>query len=268
MKTPIAFLFAAATSFGAAQAHEFWIEPHAYVLNPGDPVVADIKVGEEFKGSAYAFIPKNIREFGVIIDGTAIQANSRMGDRPALNMAVPGEGLGVILHMTANSILKYTEAKKFEAFVAHKDFPWALEAHKERGLPETGFSEVYSRYAKSLVAIGDGAGQDRAFGMVTEIVALANPYTDDLSNGLPVQVLFQGEPRADVQLEIYEAEGDAAVTVSTLRTDAEGRAVVPVQPGREYMLDSVVMLPVEAENDLGVVWETLWANLTFEVPEG
>ncbi len=265
MKSHLSLIFAASLVAATADAHEFWIEPHDYSIAPGDPIVADIKVGQEFEGSTYAFIPKNFRQFGVILGDQAVAAKARMGDRPALNMAVPGEGLAVVVHVTSNSILSYSEWEKFVNFAEHKDFDWLLQAHADRGLPETGFAEVYSRYAKSLVAVGGGAGADRALGLITEIVALANPYTDDISGGMPVQVLFQGNPRDDVQLEIFEKQGET-VEVTTIRTDADGRAVVPVRPGYEYMLDAVVMLPVEEENDRGIVWESLWANLTFEVP--
>ena len=63
--------------------------------------------------------------------------------------------------------------------------------------------ETYRRYAKSLVAVGDGKGSDRDVGLDTEIIALANPYTDDVSGGLPVLVTLYGEPRKDAQVETY-----------------------------------------------------------------
>lgn len=116
------------------------------------------------------------------------------------------------------------------------------------------------------MAVGDGGGQDHAFGLLTEIVALANPYTDDLSGGMPVQVLYDGAPRPDAQVEVFAKQGEA-VTISTVRTDAEGRALVPVSPGTRYMLDSVVLREVPAGAFDGAVWESLWANLTFAVPE-
>ena len=58
------------------------------------------------------------------------------------------------------------------------------------------------------------------------------------------------------------------MTVFTLKTDAEGRATVPVKPGYRYMLDSVVLREPAPDLAAGrdVVWESLWANLTFAVP--
>jgi hypothetical protein len=85
---------------------------------------------------------------------------------------------------------------------------------------------------------------------------------------MPVRVLYRGAPRADEQVEIFEKAADNSVTVSTVRTDAGGVAVIPVKPGFTYMLDSVVLREPEAAlaAELDVVWESLWANLTFAVP--
>lgn len=252
-----------------AQGHEFWIDPTIYFIDPGGAVVANLRVGTDFEGSASSYFPQRFRQFVLAQGEDVAPVDGRIGDRPALNQLPISEGLNVALYVTTDSVLTYKEWAKFVAFAMHKDAPWALRQHRERGLPETDFVEAYSRYAKSLIAVGDGAGQDRNYGLLTEIVALANPYTDDLDKGLPVQVLYQGEPRRVEQLEVYEKAPDGQVTVTRLRTDSEGIATVPVKAGHTYMLDSVVFREPEGTlaQDRGAVWETLWANLTFAVPE-
>jgi len=250
-----------------ALAHEFWISPQTYTVQPGDQLVADIRVGQTFKGGAYSYIPGNIVRFDLVMGDDVIPVEGRIGDRPALGMTAPAEGLVTVVHQTTDSFLTYKEAEKFVQFVEHKDFDGVLEEHKARGLPEVGFRERYSRFGKSLIAVGDGAGADRAVGMETEIVALANPYTDDLSGGMPVRVLYQGQPRVDVQVEVYARDGALPVEVTTYRTDARGEAVIPVEPGIEYLFDAVVMRPLEPQAEDDPVWESLWASLTFMVPE-
>ena len=230
--------------------------------------MADIRVGQNYEGNAYAYFPANFRIFEIAQGDTRVPVEGRLGDRPALSQAAPADGLAVLVHVTKDYTLTYSEGDKFREFVTHKDATWVLEAHAARGLPDTGFGEAYSRYAKSLVAVGDGAGADREYGLLTEITALANPYTDDLTGGMPVRVTYEGAPRADVQVEVFEKAADGTVTVSTVRADAEGVAVVPVTPGHRYMLDAVVLREPDAalSEEKGVVWESLWANLTFAVP--
>lgn len=257
-----------ALSPAALQAHEFWIDPTDFLVAPGDPIIADLRVGENFNGAAQVYLSHQTRRFDLGRDGDLREVEARMGDRPALNMIVDDEGLVTVVHVTGDNALTYRGMEKFENFVRHKDAEWTIQAHKEAGLPTDRFVEVYSRYAKSLIAVGDGAGKDREFGLETEIVALSNPYTDDLSQGMRVELKYLGEPRRDAQIEVFEKAGDE-ITVATVRTDGAGRATIPVTPGARYMLDAVVLrspLPEVAEAR-GAVWESLWANLTFAVPE-
>ncbi len=249
------------------QAHEFWIEPQVFEVPPGDPVVATIHVGSELKGAAYSFNPMNFTRFEIVTDAGVQPVEGRIGDRPALNMVPDGAGLATVVHVTRDYSLTYREWEKFTDFCEHKDFEWAIARHLERGLAQERVYERYSRHAKSLVALGDGAGADREVGLLTEIVALANPYTDDLNDGFPVQVLYQGVPRADVQVELFEKMPDGTVAIRYYRTDAEGRAVVEVTPGNFYLVDSVVMRELDVVEDKDPAWESLWASLTFQVPE-
>lgn len=251
-----------------AKGHEFWIDPDQHQVDAGGTISAAIRVGQSYKGSSYSFLPPNFRRFDYAFGDAVEPVPGTIGDRPAVTMEAPGEGLLILIHETTDQIVSYTEYQKFADFVTHKAAPWVLEQHAEKGFPTDKFREVYSRYAKSLIGIGDAAGADRAFGLVTEIVALENPYTDDMSDGIDVQVLYEGAPRAGEQVEIFEKAADETVEVSTVTTDADGRATIPVRPGYRYMLDSVVLR--EPAPDLATskdaIWESLWANLTFAVP--
>ncbi|MGB1234639.1 MAG: DUF4198 domain-containing protein, partial [Planktomarina sp.] len=186
---------------------------------------------------------------------------------PALQLQGAIEGLISLVHETKDNQLTYADWNKFLAFTKHKDFDWAVDQHKARGLPETGFVETYRRHAKSLIGVGAGAGQDMRVGMRLELVALANPYTDDLTDGMPVQVWFQNKPIVDGQVELYERAPDGTVTVTLHRTDAKGVAALPVKAGHIYMADHVVMIPLENETLKDPAWHSAWGNLTFKVPE-
>jgi len=258
-----------ACSAAAAPAHEFWIDASRYQIAEGETIEAALRVGQVFEGIELSYLPNTFRRFEIALGGEVAPVDGRLGDRPALAQEVPGSGLAVAVHVTTDSTVIYREFGQFEEFVRHKDAAWAIGEHSRRGLPTDRVVEGYSRYAKALVAVGDGEGADGVFGLETEIVARANPYTDELTDGLPVDVLYRGAPRAGVQVEVFERSPDGAVAVSILRTDDAGRALVPVRPGHVYMLDAVVLR--EPEGPLAerpdVVWESLWANLTFAVPD-
>jgi uncharacterized GH25 family protein len=267
-----ALAFALVVSGSFAQAHELWIEPADYQPAAEGRVVAGLVNGQNF-GEGFssiariAYIPRWFVRFDLGLGGAFVPVEGRIGDVPALSMPVIGEGLHVAVYQSAGDVVTYDTMEKFEAFVAHKDFPQALAEHRARGLPETRFAEYYTRFSKSLIGVGAGGGADENLGLETELVALDNPYTSGLSE-IRVQLFYQGAPRADAQVELFEKSETAEVTISLHRTDADGVAVLPVRPGFAYMVDAVVLrVPDPAlKTPSPVVWESLWANLTFAVP--
>lgn len=270
-QTLVASLVIACLSLArAASAHEFWISPEAYAVQPDAPIVAHLRVGSDFVGTPMSYFPSRFERFEVRMGERVVEVEGRLGDLPAMTLPAPGEGLAVVVHETKGDTLRYRTRALFEQFVAHKDLAGVLERHAARGLPELAFREAYTRYAKSLIRVGDGAGSDTRVGLRIELVAEANPYTDDLTEGFPVRLYHDGAPRPDTQIEVYSRAPAAAggeVSVVRLRSDAEGRLVVPVAPGTEYMVDSVVMEDTGNDDpEAGPVWHSAWANLTFRTP--
>lgn len=248
-------------------AHELWIEPVAYQIGSDTKFEARIVNGEGFEGSELAFFPNRIEEFNIYNAEDVIPVENRIGNKPAMVMTDLPSGLSTLVYQSKPSELTYKEPAKFANFLRHKDLHFTLEDHLARGLTEDKITEVYTRFSKSLIAVGDPRGQDREIGLLTEIVALSNPY--DLTGPMTVQLLYQGEPRKDEQIEIFERGSDDSVEISTVRTDEDGIAVIPVKPNHEYMLDAVVLRipPEDIAKEYSAMWESLWANLTFFVPE-
>ncbi|WP_261399705.1 DUF4198 domain-containing protein [Leisingera daeponensis] len=253
-----------AVAAAPALSHEFWIEPEKYQVESGEPVTARLRNGELFKGAEQPYLDHRIARFEVMQAGSAAPYAGRMGDMPAFTSGIAQDGLAVIIHQTRPQRLVYETWEDFQTFADHKGFGDIPARHRALGLPEAGFAEQYTRFAKALVAVGQGAGSDLPVGLETEIVALDNPYTGNPAQGLPVQVLYQGRPRPHAQIEIFAKAPDAGVTVTTLPAEAQGKAVIPVLPGHRYLLDAVVLRPAPVGQDYA--WESLWADLTFAVP--
>lgn len=258
--------FVLLAAIGKLQAHEFWIEPLEYSLETGSEITANLRIGSEFEGSLISYLPRNFTRFEVVQGEVTRPVEGRLGDSPALRMDAMAEGLAIVLHETTLSNLTWSSWERFANFAEHKDFEGYEAHHEARGLPRDGIRESYSRHVKALVAIGDGAGEDRAFGLLTEIVALANPYTDDLTGGLPVQVFFQGEVRPDTQVELFSRGSGGEIEITYHRTDANGISLLPVEAGREYLVDAVVLEDLEPVADTDPVYRTRWAALTFMTP--
>ncbi len=251
-----------------AMAHEFWIEPTDYQVAADTNLEADIVNGQEFTGLKLSYLPQRFVNFVLFSGEESARVDGRPGDRPALQQEPIAEGLNIAAYQANNATVTYENWEKFQNFVDHKDFGDVLSLHEARGLSLNGFKEVYSRHAKALFGVGNSAGADRRVGLETEIVALTNPYTDDVSDGVRVQVYYRNDVRPNTQVEVFEKAPNSTVAISLYQTNDDGIAVFPVKPGHAYMVDAVVLRePSERlAESTGAVWETLWANLTFAVP--
>lgn len=253
---------------GPVTAHEFWIEPTQYQVPTDGRLTANIVNGQNFEGVILPFIPQRFTHFKNFVGAKSIDVTGRTGDTPALDNAPLAEGLNIIAYQARYATVDYETFEKFAKFAEHKDLGDLLPRHQERGIPLENFKEIYARFSKTLIGVGNSVGEDRRVGLETEIVARTNPYTDDLSGGVKVQLYYQANALADSQIEVFEKAPDDTVTIFLVRTDDAGIATIPVKSGYSYMADAVVLRdPSEAlQTSSGAVYETLWANLTFQAP--
>jgi len=154
-----------------AIAHEFWIEPTQYIIQPESMIEASLRNGELFVGSSIVYYKGNTNRFELVSPEHTQNIEPRLGADPALMQKAQHTGLHVVVHQHPVSTLTYTKWEKFQRFADHKDFKNILARHQARNLPENHFVEAYSRYSKSLIAVGDGAGSDRQTGLEIELVA-------------------------------------------------------------------------------------------------
>jgi uncharacterized GH25 family protein len=141
----------------------------------------------------------------------------------------------------------------------------AISAQRaKRGQTGEPVKEVYSRCAKSLVAVGGGAGAgfDRALGLPLELVPEVNPYTLKGGGELPVRLLYQGKPLAGAL--VMALQKDRPEPKLTARSDSKGRVKLRLDRPGVWLVKAVHMVPVARET--GADWESFWASLTFEMP--
>lgn len=250
-------------------AHELWLEPLDYTVNVDAMLMAQILNGENYVGQEVPYLPHRAARFEYTVHGETSQIIGRIGDMPAVKVTDTTDGLHVLVYQAHDAVVTYDAWDTFVRFTEHKDLSGTLDQHADRGLEEAAFTEVYSRYSKSLVAVGAAEGADDRKGLLTEIVAMTNPYVDDLTDGMRFQLWFENAPRANAQFEVYDKDPDGTVTQTFYRTDAQGIVMVPAKAGHTYMADAVVMREPAADlaAKTGALWETLWANMTWAIPD-
>lgn len=248
-------------------AHELWIEPADYQLRTSENIVADIRNGEDFEGIQLPYLPTDFEHFVILGANRVAGVVSRLGDRPAIDQTAPGSGLNIVIYESKPATISYDSYEKFEAFAIKHGVDDMAKTHFARGLASGPFAEVYTRYSKALVSVGTAQGDDRHIGLEAELVALENPYLLKDASHVRVQLFFKGAPVPESQVELYSKGSLGEVRASIHDTDADGIANLPIEAGFAYMVNAVIFRqPHERHRETNAVWETLWANLTFAVP--
>lgn len=249
----------------SAHAHEVWITAKDWHVSPGEPIVADLKNGELFKGVTLPWLPRSIERAEIRSGETVTPLSGRAGDVPALTALADQAGLQVIGYHSKPAALTYDTYAKFQHFADEKGYADLIADMPQTPRPR----ELFSRYAKALVAVGDGAGADVPFGFEIELIAETNPYRAP-EQPMVVRLMYQGAALPQTRITVFDRDETGAVTVSQLTSDANGHAQFPQEAGHHYLVDAVMLRKpapkVIAEHR--VLWESHWASLTFAVPDG
>ena len=243
-------------------AHEYWVEPQGpAVLAPGAALQAELKVGQHFKGSRQAYIPRNLERAEVRDpDGQTLELNALIGQRPAIDVEASGPGTYVAGIVTTNSSLVWRQEEKFLNFLEYDGLMAALPIHKARGLPAKDFRETYARSGKALFQVGEGSLTDQVLGLPLEVILISRD-----GDSMLIEVRQDGQPLVDHQLRTFQNRA-GEITEEETQTDALGRAQVDVSGGGLFMLNIVTLRePQKPEKD--EVWHSWWGTLSFKLPE-
>ena len=243
------------------EAHEFWVEPVTFQVDLGDEIAVDLRVGQMLAGRSYPYLSHKFARYEVTDSAGVHALLGNEGDLPSAAYAAAAPGLNIISYDALPERLTYDAFRDFVDFVEEEGLPTIAARHRERGLPDTGFVEAYTRNAKALVQVGPvKEGQnDTVTGMPFELVALENPYAGGAT--LPVRLLWQGNEVPGAQIALFRRSGTGAVIRTTYRTDETGMASIPLTGNGTYLLSAVHLEESPAES--GAVWNSTWASLTF-----
>ena len=260
----IIFLFFPCTLIG----HELWVDTTDFRVEKDTEINLNLRNGEDFDGFSLGYFDRSVEKLYWKQNGNQFDNNSRQGDIPALKIVPNENGLVTAVYVSKPSIIKYKEFKKFKNFAIAKHSQNAIDLHLNSNFPKENFSEIYTRYSKALLGVGGAKGSDKANDLELELITLQNPYTDDISSGIEILTLYQGKPQAFTTLNVFErSNADLRVNSYVVKTNEKGIAKLKVDNDNAYLIDYVILRPANDKllNDKGVIWESLWAALTFGV---
>ncbi len=244
-----------------AAAHEFWIEPSNFRPPIGKPLDVRLLVGQEFRGDTMIYLPESFERFVTVTARGTQNVSGLPGDDPAARLTPVDPGLLLIAYQSTRYSLDI-DAATFKTYLEKEGLDSVRALRAQRGEQDKPVREVYTRCAKSLLAVdGRDTGLDvkRPVGLHLEIVPLSDIYRLKRGQALEVQVLYENRPLAGAQLMAFSKKKPKDRLLQ--RTDAQGRARFVLPHADIWMLSAVHMIPAPA--DAKADWESFWASLSF-----
>jgi uncharacterized GH25 family protein len=262
------FLVATAT---AAGAHDFWLQPTKWQVDPGEPVAVTLQVGH---GAARQRSPIPARR---ILRFDARSADGRRIDlTPSLHIGQPADdatlsfdapGAYVVMLETDNRAESHLSAARFNDYLKDEGVTPAAALRARTGRIDADGAENYSRHAKTIIQVGalsprDQAALARPAGLVLELVPLASPAQLSAGETMPVRVYYRGAPLAGALVKLNDLDHDAE-PVAMRRTEANGVANFAI-PRRGQWQFNVIWTRPQGQKSL-TDFDTSFSSLTFAI---
>lgn len=264
-RTSTVALFAVAFAAPFAPAHDLWlIPPDSTTVGKSALIAAN--VGMDFPNSELAPDPAAFKKrFVVLTDGkhAELKALGKSGNSGLLAFTPTKPGVYSVAVETQPKLITL-DADKFNEYLIADGMPHIYRMRaKSKTLDKPG-SERYSKYVKTLLKVGTEKVGDpcQPIGLLLEIVPERDPFGLKPGDTLPVLVLFKGKPLAEANVG-WQYPGDGETARGYVRTDAKGKALVPISQNGLMTLRLTHMTRPNADE---YEWESFWATLTFRVP--
>jgi uncharacterized GH25 family protein len=245
-------------------AHDFWLLPQLFRINPGDSVTISANTGMDFPNSLSAVTPDRVNQF--ILVGKSIKKNITdlkvQGNSLVTECTFKESGTYVVGVDLKPKEIKLT-AEEFNEYLLHDGLPNIYELRKKEGILNKSAVEHYSKYPKTVIQVGKKLDETptKPLGLPIEIVPKVNPYGLKIGDDLEVSVLFQGKPLSGTEIA-WSYPGKGEEFAGSKKTDKNGNAVIPLDKVGPYLIRLTHMEWVKKPTH---EWESYWTSLTFEV---
>jgi len=267
-----------------ALAHDFWIEPTSFRPVAKAPVGLSLLVGEHFTGDTLPRNPQLLRRFVVVgPDGEAPVAGIA-GTSPAGLLAPAKAGLYIVGYESRQTIAEM-DRDTMETYIEEEGLAAQLSAAKAADFP---VKDAFSRSAKTLLLVPEDkkaptkvasagspkagspkagtqsskARYDHLLGLPLELVPLANPHELAGDRKLPLKLLYRGKPLSGILVSALHQDDPLHPVQGTTDDDGQVRLLLS-RPG-PWLIKAVRIERTQASSEAD--YESLWASLTFEVP--
>lgn len=269
----LALTACALISATAALAHDFWLQPVRWRLDPHLFAGLTLQVGHgPYRQRSPISAARIVTFYGVAPDGRKVDLRKQLhpgatADDATVSFARPGT---YILALETNDRAEsHLPAIRFNDYLKVEGLTSAIELRARTGRTDADGAENYSRHAKAIVQVGpvDPRGQleiTKPLGLSLEIVPERSPLSASAGGTLPVRIFYRGRLLPGALVKLTNLDHDAE-PIEAHRTDARGRAVFAM-PGRGAWLLNVIWTRAQPRTSL-TDFETDFSSLSFGIGE-
>jgi uncharacterized GH25 family protein len=258
----VSILFLSISAF----AHDYWLEPDAFIVKPGQQVIVRMFLGEHLVSEEERPFKElaNVRFELFSNDGRSDLASRAQDDEtPVAKLDLKKSGTYLVaMERKPQSIS--IEADRFTNYLKEEGLDAIVRERESRGETGTEGRERYRRFLKTLILVGDK--RDDVFktivGHELEVVPAGNPYDAKPGDTLKLTVLFQGKPLTGATVFAHNRD-NGKVSTQTLRTAADGTIVVKLDHPGQWLVRMVHMRRCVSCKDID--WESFWTSFSFGV---
>ncbi len=247
-------------------AHDYWLQPHQYFLDPDETTPVRLFVGDHFSSeSEKTFSAKKTTAFQLISKDlkTDLRPGATDGQKPVCRIT-PATSGGHLVAMQRDWSHIELKATKFNDYLQHEGLASIAELRRNAGEENTVGRERYRRYLKALIQVGEEHDETykKKIGHRLEIQPQSNPFSLNTSDTLTVSVLFEGKPLRGVQVAAYNRHGNDTKTQEA-KTDGGGHVRFRLNQSGLWLIRLVHMRRCNDVADID--WESFWAAYSFQI---
>jgi len=256
-----------------ALAHDFWLQPVRWRLDPRALAGLTLQVGHgPYRQRSPISASRIVAFYGVAPDGRMVDLRKQLHPGATANDATVSfgrPGTYILALETDDRAESHLPAIRFNDYLKVEGLTPAIDLRARTGRTDTDGAENYSRHAKAIVQVGpvDPRGQlqiTKPLGLSLEIVPERSPLTASEGGTLPVRIFYRGRLLPGALVKLTNLDHDAE-PIEVHRTDARGRAIFAM-PGRGAWLLNVIWTRPQPRTSL-TDFETDFSSLSFGISE-
>lgn len=257
----------------AVQAHDFWLQPDRWRIDPPTALDVTLQVGHgPYRQRSPIPASRIVRFEAIAGDGRRADLRGRLhpgASRADATIGFARPGTYLIALETDDHAESHLPAIRFNDYLTAEGLTPALRLRAQTGRGDADGSENYRRHAKAIIQVGPVDPRDqthltRPIGLALEIVPERSPFATPRAPTLPVRVYYGGRPLAGALVKLTDLAHDAE-PVEVHRTDENGRAVFTM-PGRGGWLVNVIWTRPQPHDRL-TDFETDFSSLSLGLRE-